>query len=216
MLKIIDAVLDVIYPRGTFCVCCSRIVAFKGDFICPRCRKQLDENLGAYTSGRNAIAAHPYAGIAGAVVRAMKYNKVYILANAMSTDILFAAEKAKIPAPDVITYVSMHPMRRIARFSNHAQLVARKIAEKFDMRETRALIRVKTGRKQASISNNKKRAKNMEKAFHARMNLSGKRVWLIDDVYTTGATSRACAEALYAAGAKDVWTLTYSCAHPIK
>ena len=55
------------------------------------------------------------------------------------------------------------------------------------------------------------RAKNMRGAFAVRagVKLNGERVVLVDDVFTTGATTSACAQALRAAGAGEVcvWTV---------
>lgn len=53
----------------------------------------------------------------------------------------------------------------------------------------------------------KERARNLENAFLVKnpKELIGKKIFLVDDVYTTGATMQECASALRGAGAKQVW-----------
>jgi predicted amidophosphoribosyltransferase len=58
------------------------------------------------------------------------------------------------------------------------------------------------------------RALNVQGAFGASEAVEGRRVLLIDDVLTTGATLRACAEAALAAGASSVSALTLARAQP--
>jgi predicted amidophosphoribosyltransferase len=70
----------------------------------------------------------------------------------------------------------------------------------------RALGRVRPTPTQAGLSNSARRL-NVAKAFRAR-NVQGKRILLIDDVMTTGATAAACASALKQAGARRVALLT--------
>ena len=51
------------------------------------------------------------------------------------------------------------------------------------------------------------RAENVKDAFAIKnpAEFTGKKVFLVDDVYTTGATMAECAKTLRAAGAKQVW-----------
>ena len=53
--------------------------------------------------------------------------------------------------------------------------------------------------------NPRERLASMEHSFWASDEVKGKRVHLVDDIYTTGATAESCTRALKAAGAEDVW-----------
>jgi len=75
--------------------------------------------------------------------------------------------------------------------------------------QPRALVRVKRTKTQLGLSA-RERVQNLKGAFAVPdpALVKGKRVLLVDDVYTTGATARACAKVLFAAGAQEVNVLT--------
>ena len=75
--------------------------------------------------------------------------------------------------------------------------------------------RVKDTRSQFELTPTGRR-RNLQGAFKVddRAALAGREVLLIDDIYTTGATARACAQVLRRAGAGKVWVATASRAQP--
>ncbi|GBU17916.1 hypothetical protein AwMethylo_21310 [Methylobacterium sp.] len=115
---------------------------------------------------------------------------------------------------DLVVPVPLHRWRLWRRRFNQAALLARTVAasagKPFD---TGALERVKATRPQVGLTR-AGRAANLQGAFRvperARARLAGRRVLLVDDVSTTGATGNAAARALLRGGAASVDLLTFA------
>lgn len=111
---------------------------------------------------------------------------------------------------DVIIPVPLHYTRIIKRKYNQSAILAKEIAKKRDVEIILdCLVRTKKTIPQVMCSG-KDRRKNVKGAFEVidKKKVKGKRVVLIDDVYTTGATLNECTKTLLKAGAKSVDTLT--------
>lgn len=118
-----------------------------------------------------------------------------------------------IAEADVIVPVPLHWMRLWKRRFNQAAFLAQRIAEhKSKIYEPQLLRRVRATPQQVGL-NAKERHRNMRKAFIVKdpaEKMRGKKVLLVDDVRTTGATLSACVAALRAAGASKVLVLTFA------
>jgi predicted amidophosphoribosyltransferase len=93
---------------------------------------------------------------------------------------------------------------------NQSQLLASELGKLSDIDvATDCLIRIKDGIPQARTTNVQQRRKNVQKAFVCEdKQIIHKKVMLIDDVCTSGATLESCAMALKEAGAETVWGIT--------
>jgi ComF family protein len=104
---------------------------------------------------------------------------------------------------DVVTPVPLHWRKHWQRGFNQADLLAAQVAKRRKIALLRCLRRKKPTEVQASLAVAGRR-RNVAGAFEIRADVRGKRVLLIDDVMTTGATASACATVLKRAGAKSV------------
>jgi ComF family protein len=112
---------------------------------------------------------------------------------------------------DAIVPVPLHPVREREREFNQAVRLGRHLARATGLPlETGWVRRVRATQTQTLLSR-EQRIRNVRNAFQVRTasEVRGRRVVLVDDVFTTGATTGACAEALRKAGAADicVWTV---------
>lgn len=117
---------------------------------------------------------------------------------------------------DLLVPVPIHWTRLAARQYNQAAEIARALARLCGTPwDARALRRIRRTPSQGRLSAAARR-RNVAGAFAARPGaaLAGRRVVLIDDVATTGATAEACARALLAAGAASVDLLSAAAAVP--
>jgi ComF family protein len=125
---------------------------------------------------------------------------------------LASAMQATIRPPDAlngIVPVPLHPNHLAERGYNQSALLAEPLALAWGLPMMEAaLTRTRQTRRQVGLSLDERRS-NVDGAFVADSSqVAGRRLLLIDDVCTTGATLDACAAALLGAGAQAVWGVT--------
>jgi ComF family protein len=169
-----------------------------------------------------AVAYGSYQGQLRSLVHLLKYEGMQPLAHYLGTllaDSLetFAVSPSEAPRRILVVPVPMHPGKQRQRGYNHAHLLAR--AAVLEMRRRRPqwelqlepnmLQRTRITASQAGLTAHQRR-QNLRGAFFAPhpARLAGKHVLLIDDIYTTGATARACSRVLMNAGAASVRVAT--------
>jgi len=111
----------------------------------------------------------------------------------------------------LIVPVPLHPLKQREREFNQAERLAARLSDATRIPLNKRLLRrVRFTNTQTRLTR-PERAANMRGAFAMRhgARLNGERVVLVDDVFTTGATTSVCAQTLLAAGAGKVcvWTV---------
>jgi ComF family protein len=156
-------------------------------------------------------APYTFDGPAREVVHALKYSHFRALAEPMALSMARCMEEESIPV-DTLVPVPLHPLRRRVRGYDQAALLARELGKLTTLPVTEtALARRRATPALARGLGAAERRQNVEGAFAARGDdVGGRRVLLIDDVTTTGATLDACARALQEAGAASIWGLTFA------
>jgi len=187
-----------------FCVACRtpflNRFPLDAEGRCGLCRRGLRGFDAAYSFGA-------YEGRLRELIHLFKYGGVRPLAGPLGEWLALALPRDQ--SFDRVVPVPLHWRRRWRRGFNQSALLARALARRFGLRITPALRRVRATAVQAGLSHSGRRA-NVAGAFRVRpgVRLDGRRVLLVDDVLTTGATASACAAALKQAGARYVAALT--------
>lgn len=183
---------------GLICDRCGAPVATAG--LCDTCRAT-PSSLDAVFSA--AVFAHPLRD----AIHDLKYNNSQALAAPLGQR-MAAAWRGRDLSADLIVPVPLHSGRQRERGYNQSALLARVLAAEVGVPiDERLLARQRATAHQVGLGR-AERAQNVAGAFACRGGAAGKRVMLVDDVATTGATLEACAAALREAGAYSVTAFT--------
>ncbi|HEV2542034.1 MAG TPA: ComF family protein [Methylobacterium sp.] len=160
-----------------------------------------------------ARAVAVYDGTARDLIHRLKFNDRLDLGRTMAR-MMAAAGSELLQEADLIVPVPLHGLRLWRRRFNQSALLARDIGRQSGKPcDLRALARVKATRPQVGLTR-RQRAENLQGAFRVteagRARITGRRLLLIDDVATTGATGNAAARVLLRAGAANVDLLTFA------
>jgi ComF family protein len=229
-----QAALDIALP--TLCVACREPVS--GDGVCATCWAKLSfiappfcARLGipfVYDPGpgilsmqaiadppayQRARAAVRYDDVARTLVHQLKYHDRTDLAPAMGRWMARAGQEL-LGEADVLVPVPLHWRRGFSRRFNQSGALARSISRQSGVPVSRdALRRIRPTEHQIGLSR-AERATNVQGAFKVapehRTEIQGRRVVLVDDVLTSGATADACARALLRARAAQVDVLVFA------
>ncbi len=216
--------VNLLFPKR--CVGCDR----EGAFLCQRCLEDLPiletpfcflcSQPGSLIMGLcrscwsrpleiDGIRA-PYRmeGAVRQAVHALKYQGVRSLAPTLGRLLAEFMDFNHISA-DLLVPVPLHRSRERRRGYNQSLLLAQEAGELAGLPVSRdALLRLRSTPAQARSASEAERRSNVSGAFVAETSLvQGRRVLVVDDVCTTGATMESCAIALKEAGAVSVWGL---------
>ena len=165
---------------------------------------------------RRTVAPFSYSAPLSRIVTGLKSGNGLLEARVLGALLLpFVRQRyADDALPEALLPVPMTWRRRWQRGYNQAELLGRELGRALDRPQLRnRLVRVKHAPPQRSLPR-AARLRNLRGAFKVKGPLGARRVALVDDVTTTGATVRAAASALLAAGASevDVWTVAKTAA----
>jgi ComF family protein len=154
------------------------------------------------------IFSHPL----DAYIRALKYHSQLALARPLAS--LLADRLGAEPVPDMIVPMPLSPARQRSRGFNQALELARQLPPTCTARIATPLRRVRDTPSQAGLGR-EDRKDNVKGAFSAGPEVRGRRIALLDDVMTSGATLDAAASSLKQAGAIEVraWVIARALRH---
>ena len=198
---------QVRFIRPQLCERCG--LPFAGDltttFECSNCR-ELDLH---FSSARSAVVAKT---AVLEVIHRFKYRRA-LWFEPFLADLLVREAVPILRGQnwDFIAPVPLFPVREREREFNQAELLAKHLSAATKIPPHNKLLRRVLPTATQTLLTREQRAKNMRGAFAVRdgIKLAGEKIVLVDDVFTTGATTSACAKVLRKAGAGDVcvWTV---------
>ena len=206
-MKLIHFIMSILFPPK--CVLCGKLLEKEETDLCRDCRVDAPDypNRKEKLQFLDSFAAVWY--YEGSVRKSLLRYKFY---NARS----FAYPYGRLLAMkllelhpegfDVLTWVPVSRLRKIRRGYDQVELLARAVGKELGMTPVPLLKKVRHNRPQSGIFGAEKRRANVLGAYREldREAITGKRILLLDDILTTGATAGECARVLLTAGAKEV------------
>lgn len=206
MGKLLDPIWRLLYP--TQCVLCGRLLQDGRADLCKAC--EISAQVFPFTPWRiphlkSWLPLWQYRGdVRGSLVRyKFYYRRHYCLT--------YGREMAKMLMRsgleyDVVTWVPISFLRRVERGYDQVELLAHEVCKHLGCKSVKLLHKRKHNRRQSRLRTLEQRRRNVAGAYRAvnRELLEGKRVLLLEDIITTGATISEAARVLKEAGAKEV------------
>lgn len=206
-----------VFDETGFCEQCKKDVAYNNGKTCKRCGVAIEgeeDYCGNCAFDKiyfdRAYSPFCYEGAIRDVILAMKFNNLGGNAAVLARYLVYVAQREHL-VYDAVTYAPMSRASYKKRGYNQARLLAEEFCAILNNTDLLAecIVKVRDTEPQEKLSRAERKT-NLTGSYriHPAADVKGKRVLVIDDVKTTGATLNECAKALKRAGAAEVIALT--------
>ncbi len=204
-MKLLSWLKELLYPSK--CVLCRRVLEKDELDLCRKCR--LDGPVWAQTRIRYPYLASLTAvwyyedTVRGSILR-YKFGGHRHYAQAYGR--MLAMRLQQEQEFDVLTWIPISPKRRKKRGFDQVELLAQCVGRELGTEPRRLLEKFRDNPPQSGITGSAERRANVLGVYRVTdpQALKGKRILLLDDIITTGATAGECARVLLTAGAEEV------------
>lgn len=216
-MKILTALIALLFPpRCHFCRC---LLQENETDLCHSCRSSQPEFIRAkrsFTLIAQWTAVWYYKDKVRKSIQRFKFYNARGYANFYAREMAIRLQEASFAEDfDVLTWVPVSPLRRLTRGYDQAELLAIALGKELHMVPVKALRKIRHTKPQSTIRDAAMRRANIMNAYTAEKatKLKDKRILLVDDVVTTGATASECAKTLLFQGAKKVSLVAVAAAY---
>jgi competence protein ComFC len=209
---LVESLLSVIYSKDENCNICG-VCSLDEELICNSCFKKIEFFNDSFKIRKDGIeleclSAAYYQGILPELVKKLKYKSDFGSGEVLAA-YLIKLLNFKTVEYDSITYVPMTKKSLKARGFNQSRFLAIEVGKAFNKTVEELLIKVRNTKDQIGLDE-ENRWENLQGCFQAKSKskIQNKKILLVDDVITTGATVFCCAKELIESGAEKVSVLT--------
>ena len=198
--------MGLLFPRK--CILCRRVLRRTEIGLCGGCRRDVEQ----YASGKrkfqflDSMTAVWYyeENVRRSIVR-YKFYGARFLAKDLGRQLAMRILQEDLEY-DLITWVPVSRWRKFRRGYDQVELLAKNTGRELGQRPLRCLKKIRNNRKQSTLRDAAQRRANVLGVYRITDPelVAGKKILLLDDVLTTGATAGECARVLLTAGAKEV------------
>ncbi len=208
-MSILDYFLDLMYPPR--CMLCRKLLKDGEKQLCSGCAQRLpgfmtNEPRWDIKNVKLCYAPFQYKDEVRASLHRYKFGGAAAYGPIYADFILKSIDENPISC-DIISWVPLSPKRYRKRGYDQAEIIARALAEKLGLPCEKLLVKIKDNPKQSSIGNRERRKANVAGVYRCASEnmVSGKRLLIIDDIVTSGATLAECAAVLRKSGCIEVY-----------
>ena len=214
-MKIKHVIMNLLFPRK--CILCARVLEKDETDLCRCCRVDSPE----YPQGKLKLqfldsftAIWYYEGSVRHSLHRFKFGHARHLADGYGPILAMKVQENHPEGFDLLTWVPISPLRKLVRGYDQDEELAQAVGRELGMTPVPLLKKIRNNPPQSGITGLAKRRANVLGIYRAE-NLEmfqGKRILLLDDILTTGATAGECARVLLTAGAREVHCATVAVA----
>ncbi|MBQ8833957.1 MAG: ComF family protein [Oscillospiraceae bacterium] len=206
-MKLLHWILNALFPPK--CVLCGKILEKQELDLCRDCRVDAPE----YSSGKRKLqfldsfaAVWYYEGNVRRSLLRYKFHNARGYAPSYGRLLAMKLLREHPEGFDAITWVPVSPLRKFRRGYDQVELLAKAVGQELGITPVSLLKKVRNNRQQSRITGTAERRANVLGVYRVTdaEAVRGKRILLLDDILTTGATAGECARVLLTAGAEEV------------
>ena len=199
--------LEMLFPPK--CILCGKLLQENETDLCRICRvesPQCAKNNLKFPFLDSWAAVWYYKGNIRKSLHRYKFRNARHYAPAYGRFVAMKLMQEHPDGFDILTWVPVSRWRKFTRGYDQVELLAAAVGKELGMNPVRTLVKIRNNRPQSRIAGAAKRRANVLGVYRVENSemLTGKRVLLLDDIVTTGATAGECARVLLTGGAKEV------------